>query len=138
MSRPSTYTPDLAARICEAVADGRYLSTLCAQADMPTRSTIYLWLAAHREFSDMYARAREQRADLIADEIIAIADNEADPNRARVKIDARKWAAAKLNPKRYSDRVTHQGDGEAPVRAITRIELVAGAPGKGDDADESA
>jgi hypothetical protein len=52
----------------------------------------------------MYARAREERADMIADEVITIADTDPDPQRARVRIDARKWWAAKVNPRKYADK----------------------------------
>ena len=57
----------------------------------------------------MYARAREDRADVLADEIVAIADSAEDPNKGRLQVDARKWAAAKLNAKRYGDKteLTH-------------------------------
>jgi len=53
----------------------------------------------------MYARAREDQADWHADEIVAIADTETDAAKARNRIDARKWKAAKLKPKVYGDRV---------------------------------
>ena len=49
---------------------------------------------------------REKRADLIADEIVTIADTDPAPNKARVRIDARKWWAAKVNPKKYGERIT--------------------------------
>jgi hypothetical protein len=72
---------------------------------MPSRRTVYKWLGEHANFMHMYARAREERADLIADEIVTIADTDPDPNRARVRIDARKWWAAKVNPKKYGDKI---------------------------------
>jgi hypothetical protein len=50
-------------------------------------------------------RAREERADLVADEIITIADTETDPQKARNRIDARKWWAARVNPKKYGDKL---------------------------------
>ena len=59
----------------------------------------------------MYARAREERSHMMADEIIEIADTEPDPNRARVRIDARKWWASKVNKKDYGDRVTAEVSG---------------------------
>ena len=71
---------------------------------MPGRQTVYQWFNLHPDFKDMYARAREERADLLADEVITIADTEEDPNKARVRIDARKWWAAKVNPKSYGDK----------------------------------
>jgi hypothetical protein len=73
---------------------------------MPARSTVYLWFAAHPEFSDNYARAREEQADFYADAIVDIADNpELDPNDKRVRIDARKWVASKLKSKQYGDKI---------------------------------
>ena len=55
--------------------------------------------------------AREEQADFHADEIIEIADTEPDPNKARVRIDARKWKAAKMQPKKYGDKIdlNHSG-----------------------------
>jgi hypothetical protein len=99
------YSDDLAAKLCEHIADGLSLKEACQLPGMPSRSTAYKWLSEYAFFSDVYARAREERADLIADEIVTIADSDPDPNRARVRIDARKWWAAKVNPKKYGDRL---------------------------------
>lgn len=72
---------------------------------MPSFSTIKAWLAQDSEFSAQYARAREGQADTLADELVEIADEEPDPQRARVRIDARKWYASKLQPKKYGDKL---------------------------------
>lgn len=54
-------------------------------------------------------RPREQQADLYADEIIEIADacepEAAAVAKAKARIDARKWLAARLAPKKYGDRL---------------------------------
>lgn len=65
--------------------------------------------------SQLYMRARLSRADVMADEIIEIVDNEPDPHKARAKMDARKWVAGKLNRGLYGDDpITVQGpDGGA-------------------------
>jgi hypothetical protein len=102
--RPSLYSLELATRICKMVASGLALREVCKLDEMPSHETVYRWFALHQEFSDAYARAREERADLICDEVVTIADTEPDPNKARVRIDARKWWAAKVNPKKYGDR----------------------------------
>ena len=91
---------------------------------MPGVSTVYRWLSLHDEFRDKYARARDDQADTLADEIIAIADEQHevvsetgkvfDPevNRDKLRVDARKWIASKLKPKKYGDKteVEHTGD----------------------------
>jgi len=97
--------------ICERIATGKSLKDICAEKDMPTRETIYAWLREDSTFSDMYARAREEQADYLADEIVDIADTEKDAAKARNRIDARKWKASKLQPRVYGDKidVNHSG-----------------------------
>lgn len=106
------YSQDLAAKICELVGGGLCLKEICELPGMPGRTTACKWLGLHDDFANMYARAREERADLIADEIVTIADSEPDPNKARVRIDARKWWAAKVNPKKYGDKVSAELTGK--------------------------
>lgn len=67
--------------------------------------------------SKIYARACEDRADQMADEILAIADEGSNKDnvivqRDRLRIDSRKWLLAKLQPKKYGDRldVEHSGN----------------------------
>lgn len=99
----------------------------------------------HQSLRDQYARARERQADTFAEEVVEIADEECTMIRAdkhgsgkpgsdgdevgdlevvfdttavarnRLRVDARKWAASKLAPKKYGDRLTHAGDAEAPI-----------------------
>jgi hypothetical protein len=103
MGRPSKFSDKLADRICERIANGESLRSICADKNEPGKRTVMTWLSSNEAFRHQYARAREDQADHYADEIIEIADNEADTNRARVRIDARKWKASKLAPKRYGD-----------------------------------
>ena len=74
-----------------------------------------------RIFGAIRARERDIQTETHADEIIYIADNEEDINRAKVKIDARKWAASKLKPKKYGNfqQVEHIGD---PTLHVTLTE----------------
>lgn len=98
------YSQAQAAKIGELIGSGLTLKEVCELPGMPSRTTTYKWLGQHDEFANIYARAREERADMVADEVIAIADTEPDPAKARVRIDARKWWAAKVNPKKYADK----------------------------------
>ena len=69
MARPSKFTPELAVEICRRVADGRSLRSVCRDEDMPNADTVNEWRINRAEFSEQYARARERRAEVLADEI---------------------------------------------------------------------
>lgn len=102
---------------------------ICKGEEMPNKSTIFRWLAARPEFCDQYARAREEQAETLADEIVDIADEDpgvisrGEGDRAevsvdsaavahqRLRIEARKWVASKLKPKRYGDKVAQEISG---------------------------
>lgn len=119
------FSQEIADTICREIAEGRSLRAICAADGMPDKASVFRWLDAHETFRDQYARAREQQAEHYAEELIEIVDSENDPARARVRMDARKWAASKLAPKKYGDKVeqTVKGDPDAPLR-IERIERV--------------
>lgn len=123
MGRPSLYSQEMCARICSELSEGRSLVTICLPADMPARSTVFLWLAANKDFSDMYARAREAAADWFAEELVAIADtatNKDDAPAIKVRIDARIWVASKLRPKVYGNHqaVALTGNEGGPIQVI--------------------
>jgi hypothetical protein len=103
---------------------------------MPAVSSVYLWLLKNKVFSDLYARAREDQSDTLADQIMEIGDEvpmmvitdedgkvtkRMDPagiNRNRLRVDARKWIASKLKPRKYGDRQILAGDKEAPIEVV--------------------
>ena len=101
---------------------------------MPGLRTVMRWLfdGDHDDFWQQYARAREAQAEVWADEIVSIADDVSNDfttgkdgkeivdheniQRSRLRIDARKWIASKLLPKRYGDKLQHTGEGGGPVK----------------------
>lgn len=126
VGRPTDYSQDIADMICERLADGESLRSICEDEAVPARSTVFRWLSLHPEFQDQYARAREAQADAIFDDILEIADNGRNDwmekkdqegenigwrengealRRSALRIDARKWMAGKLRPKKYSDKL---------------------------------
>ncbi len=126
--RPPLYTKALTAKICRRLAEGESLRAICADRAMPAISTVMGWLfnGQHDEFSEQYARARQAQAELRADEIIDIADGAEHGaseavQAARLRVDARKWVAAKLLPKKYGDKLQHMGEGGGPIR--TEVDL---------------
>lgn len=105
--RPSTYTEEMANRICDKLTEGISLRKLCMQDDFPTASTVYVWLDRNPEFAERYARAREAATEDMLEEIFEIADDpKLDVQDKRVRIDTRKWAMGKLKPKKYGEKQT--------------------------------
>jgi hypothetical protein len=123
--RPSAYTAEVAAEICRRLAEGESLTSICKDDHMPARSTVTAWYIDNREgFSEQYAKARDIGLDVMADQVMGIADSSGeDVQRDRLRFDARRWYLSKLAPKRYGDKVIHAGDSESPI--VTRIEIVA-------------
>lgn len=112
--RPSDYLPEVAADICSLLADGESLRKVCERQGMPNKATVFRWLAQHEDFRDQYATATETRADAIFEEMFEIADEVAEEaaavGKARLRIDTRKWALARMNPKKYGDKVSQDID----------------------------
>lgn len=110
--------------------------------DIPVMSTVWLWLDTDKEFSEKYARAKEQQCEFMADEILEISDNssldmafteDGKPfidkehiNRSRLRVDTRKWILSKLKPKKYGDKLAVEHDVSESVMA----EVVAVLGGK--------
>ncbi len=120
MGRPSIYTAELADKICQQIAEGRSLQQIQRDEGMPGMTTVMRWLGDKEDFRSQYASAREKQADHYAAEIVEIADTEEDPQKARVRIDARKWVASKLKPKAYGDRVEQHMSGELTINVLPR------------------
>ena len=72
MDRPAEYGLEVVELICTRLVDGESLREICCDDGMPSRSTIFRWLAAHDEFQNKNMHAREMQADAWADEIVAI------------------------------------------------------------------
>lgn len=130
IGRPSIYSEALAQKICDAIStSSKGLVTICKSKGMPSVRSVLNWLSnpLYADFLHMYTRAREEQAEYLADEIIAIADTcrkgiktvrkdggveitEEDMiARSRLMVDARKWKASKLAPKKYGDKVELTG-----------------------------
>jgi hypothetical protein len=123
--RPIAHTPAIARRICERLAAGDSLRTICQSKTMPAQSTVRLWVVDDLEgFSAQYERSRNVGLDVVADDVIHIADNPGgDVAKARLRFDARRWYLSKLAPKRYGDRLDLNVDAKVEVRELTDDQL---------------
>ena len=123
MGRPSDFTQEIADEICEHIAQGKSVRWICSDEKMPGQTTVYRWLRENDEFRQQYTHARELQAEYYADEIIEIADeakNE-DAQVARLRVDARKWKASKLAPKKYGDKLDLNHSGGIAVETVKRV-----------------
>ena len=136
LGRPSDYCEEVVQEICDRLSEGEGLVSICNDDHMPEQKTVYRWLSSKEEFCQRYTRAREEQADTLADQILAIADEspetvpvyDKEGNVIDIKIDAgyvayqkqrieaRKWTAMKLKPKKYGDKVAVGGDPENPIK----------------------
>jgi hypothetical protein len=145
LGRPSDYTPEMAAKICDRLVEGLSVREVCKAENMPAPSTVFLWLTKHTEFSEQYARALEARAEAMADDLLVIADDGVNDwvktqeggeayngdhvQRSKLRVDARKWLLSKMAPKKYGDKVTQELTGKdgAPLNTGPTI-IFSGAP----------
>ena len=110
-TRPIAYTEELGQQICSiAATNSTGLVEVSLNPDMPELTTIANWLAdpAMEDFKQAYNTARRIQADLLADEMIAIADmaladgfNAPQVSLVKIRIETREWKASKLAPHKY-------------------------------------
>lgn len=134
--RPSTFTQETADTICERIAEGESLRSICTDEAMPGKSTVFRWLADDQNapFRDQYARAREAQADALFDELAETAELALKAESAvevaarRLVVDTQKWRLSKIVPKKYGDKLAVGGAEDLPPLLIQKIERVIVRP----------
>lgn len=133
--RRDTYCPHVGALICERLALGMSLRQACALEGLPGETTVMGWLQRHPDFLEAYGRARVLQAHRRFDQVweIAEAADKEGAYLAKVKIDAVRWQASRLAPKRYGlkadlaeayERAAEPAPPEAPEEAVEMIEVL--------------
>lgn len=127
----STYSQDIADTICDRIANGETLRSICREDGMPAWRTVYDWMEANADFAARFAHARDLGADAIAQEALAIADTPLEGIRRKetadgvevwtedmlghrkLQVETRLKLLAKWNPKKYGEKIEldHKGDG---------------------------
>lgn len=126
---PQTHwNADQAHRILTDLSNGEALAPILKREGIAP-NTFYKWLSV-KDYRDRYMDARKIQAEIMAHEIVAIADDAsrdrfigddgkvkfdmASVQRARLRIDTRKFILAKVLPKIYGDRLAlTDADGES-------------------------
>lgn len=110
--RPSEYTDEEGDAICSWIAQGKSLRSYC-RLEGRAIDTIYRWLRERPDFRERYARAHDDRADSLADELTDIADEVSaasmeEIQAAKLRIETRKWIASKLKPTKWGEQQVQQ------------------------------
>jgi hypothetical protein len=119
-------TPEIEDLILDALMSGRTLTDICRDPDMPAAGSVRNWVIADPDgFGARYRLAREIGAETMADTMVDIADDRdgdwiahtdrnGNPalmldservNRARMRIETRRWRVSKIAPRIYGDRI---------------------------------
>jgi hypothetical protein len=144
--RPTLYSIELAQKICRSIASSTdSMTKICNRnPEFPNRECIWSWRLDYPEFSNMYNDAKRQQADLLAEEILEIADDarndiihreDRDGNeyevinsefvaRSKIRIETRKWHASKMLPKVYGDRLELEKKEEENAVLIAEIRIL--------------
>lgn len=145
--RPSKFSPELCAEVCRRIATGQSMAEVGRDPAMPSDHTLWRWMITEEEFRTAYVKAKEECSEFLVDEMLDIADDARNDwmtrqvdgetikvpdkehiSRTRLRIDTRKWIAAKLKPKKYGDAMIHRGDDEAPIQVNHEIDFSGLSP----------
>lgn len=125
------YSPEQIEQVCELLEDdGLGLRVILRRLEL-SAGQFFRTLEADTTLAERYTRAKERQAELMADEIVEIADTcmegekvKTMPDgtsivttgdmieRSKLRVDSRKWVAAKLLPKKYGEKqqIEHSGE----------------------------
>lgn len=110
-TRPVAFSRGLAERICELIAIGHPLQTICALPNMPTVTQVIKWIRRYAKFEEIYEQARILQADYLADEALVIA--------AEMRAQPRRFGALKA----AADLLAKQAEWRAPRKYGPKMEL---------------
>lgn len=126
--RPTVLNDEIAEALCERIANGQSLRSIEKDETMPTMTTVMRWMRDNGAFRQQYADARTRAMEIMAEEILEIADDGANDTykdeegntftdhdvitRSKLRVEARKWLMSKLAPKKYGDKLDVTSDGK--------------------------
>ena len=106
------YSPELALKICEKVAEGKTLLDICKGAGMPHRTSFQRWVMLYKDVAVSYQAARELSAQSLEDEALGLARELSSQNNfTTVKVRAidislqqLRWSATRRDPSKYGQK----------------------------------
>jgi len=135
--------------LCYDVGTGSSITKACRQANTISKTTFFEWLkpkgvGGHTKedaerWTNQYAYALNDREDSMFEELLEIGDgNNADVyidddgqpkidgntvQRDKLRTDLRKWMLARMNPKKYGDKIETIHKGEIKIEQIKGMNI---------------
>lgn len=124
--RPSDYQKEIGDKICLMISTNVMSIKRILKSDesFPSPPALFRWINSNEDFRNQYARAKEAQAEMMAEEMLEIADdgsndlmtivkgdqvyqkeNKEVTNRSRLRVDTRKWLMSKMFPKKYGEKI---------------------------------
>lgn len=138
MAGQSQWGADTREDILDKLSIGKSLREICAAEGMPSESLVRKWAVQDDDFGAQYVRARETGMEALADEILQIADSQEGDvlktedgreivnhdaiQRAKLRVDTRKWIMSKIAPKKYGDRLDLNHSGSIDTLTDTAVD----------------
>lgn len=146
--RPSTYDRATCEAFCKAIEEGCTLRQAAVKANEKL-STLMTWVSLGRAgddaliwFSNAYKAALDTRADILADQVLDIADDGSNDwylkeskdddggwpafdqehfQRSKLRIETRLKLLSKTHAQKYGDKLQHTGEGGGPIQAVVNF-----------------
>lgn len=136
VGQPSKMTPSCVEEIIERVSNGEIITKICKDPHMPSANAVWRWIRTKPDFSALYYAAKKFATDVMAEEILAIADDGSQDSivttdrhgnervemnnefvkRSEIRIKARQWLMERINSGKYNERVMME---QASVKSAT-------------------
>jgi hypothetical protein len=112
----------MAAKICGEMAAGSSLVKICKQEGYPSTTAVFNWQTKFPIFRERYDEAQRARTEFLGEQLIDIADDSTgEVQRDKLRLDTRKWILARMNPRRWGDRIETEHSGSVEVKQIKRM-----------------
>ncbi len=105
MTKELQLTTLISNNICQRLMEGKPLTQICKDKDQPSLSTVYKWIAKHKDFANKLLTARRIGCQTYLDKMIEELETADNKNImvVREKLHHYRWLASKLLPI-YSDK----------------------------------
>ena len=105
MTKELQLTTLISNNICQRLMEGTPLTKICKDKDQPSLSTVYKWIAKHKDFANKLLTARRIGCQTYLDKMIEELETADNKNImvVREKLHHYRWLASKLLPI-YSDK----------------------------------